>query len=377
MGTLTTNLGLDKPTVGADSDQWGTLLNQSMDTLDLSVQFGALTKSVAGGVNVTLSANEAAKQVIILTGTLTANIAVIVPNSPVRRYVIRNSTTGAFTVTVRRAVGTGVIVPQGGTRLVYNDGTDVFFEDVQFSQTAASATTATTATNVSGGTASVTTLTASGAAALNGGVTTTTLNATGNVTLGDAGTDTALLNAQLSAGGGVGALGQALISRGVDQSPQWGDVFRSLAPQMASGTSVTFTGIPTTAKRVTLSLNSVSSNGADLFQVQLGTAAGFTVTGYANVVSAGNAASSYTSGFVANINGQAAANSTSGSLVFTKSVGNTWVCSGVAGVDNAGAVVGSISFGSVSLAQAITQIRLTTLLGTDTFDAGSVVVFYE
>lgn len=70
---------------------------------------------------------------------------------------------------------------------------------------------ATNATNVTGGTVSATTGTFSGNVALNGATT----------TIGDAGTDTALLNAQLSAGGGVGTAGQVLSSRGANQSPQW------------------------------------------------------------------------------------------------------------------------------------------------------------
>lgn len=51
-----------------------------------------------------------------------------------------------------------------------------------------------------------------------------TLNVKGNTTLGDAGTDTATLNAQLSAGGGVGTSGQFLKSRGTNSSPIWDTV---------------------------------------------------------------------------------------------------------------------------------------------------------
>lgn len=96
---------------------------------------------------------------------------------------------------------------------------------------------ATNATNVTGGTVSATTGTFSGNVALNGATT----------TIGDAGTDTALLNAQLSAGGGVGTAGQVLASRGANQSPQWQDdqrvgvnqTWQNLTASRAIGTTYT------------------------------------------------------------------------------------------------------------------------------------------
>lgn len=83
-----------------------------------------LTKSVAGGANVTLSAAESRNTVIMLTGVLTANINVIVPAAG-RPWVIANNTTGAFTVTVKTAAGTGVLVPQATAAQLYCDGTNV------------------------------------------------------------------------------------------------------------------------------------------------------------------------------------------------------------------------------------------------------------
>lgn len=83
--------------------------------------------------------------------------------------------------------------------------------------------TASGAATLNGG-VTTTTLTASGTAALNGGVTTTTLSTSGNATLGDAGTDITTINSQLSANGSVGTAGQVLASRGANLSPQWAPV---------------------------------------------------------------------------------------------------------------------------------------------------------
>lgn len=85
---------------------------------------GVLSKSVAGGSNVTLTAAEAGYATLIFTGTLTANISVIVPTAA-GRWIVRNSTSGAFSLTVKTSAGTGVSIPQGKSLEVYCDGINV------------------------------------------------------------------------------------------------------------------------------------------------------------------------------------------------------------------------------------------------------------
>lgn len=79
-----------------------------------------LGKSIAGGANVTLTAAEGQYPIILLTGVITANINVIVP-SATREWVIANNTTGAFSVTVKTAAGSGVTVAQGASLHLYCD----------------------------------------------------------------------------------------------------------------------------------------------------------------------------------------------------------------------------------------------------------------
>lgn len=86
---------------------------------------GVLTKSVAGGVNVSLSAVEAGNGILVFTGALSANIAVIVPNSPTRPWIVQNNTTGGYSLTVKTAAGSGVAVTQGRSLELYCDGTNV------------------------------------------------------------------------------------------------------------------------------------------------------------------------------------------------------------------------------------------------------------
>lgn len=86
---------------------------------------GRLSKSVAGAANVTLTAVEAGNGILEFTGAITANIAVIVPTSPTRLWVVKNNTTGAFTLTVKTSAGAGVVVATGKAEIVYTDGTNV------------------------------------------------------------------------------------------------------------------------------------------------------------------------------------------------------------------------------------------------------------
>ncbi len=90
----------------------------------IDVGFGRLSKSVAGGTDITLTATEAANQFIELTGTLTGNINVVVPAAP-RLFFIYNGTSGAFSVTLKTAAGSGVAVSQGGRTLLECDATNV------------------------------------------------------------------------------------------------------------------------------------------------------------------------------------------------------------------------------------------------------------
>jgi hypothetical protein len=86
---------------------------------------GVLNLSVAGGVNVSLSANQAGNGTLNFTGALTANIAVIVP-STVGKWTVENNTTGPYTLTLKTAAGSGVAVTQGKIQSVFGDGTNVY-----------------------------------------------------------------------------------------------------------------------------------------------------------------------------------------------------------------------------------------------------------
>lgn len=75
--------------------------------------------------NVTLTPIQAARQMIIITGTLTANVQLIFP-AYTKQWTIVNSTTGAFSITAKTAVGSGDVVPQGSAQVMYGNGLGIF-----------------------------------------------------------------------------------------------------------------------------------------------------------------------------------------------------------------------------------------------------------
>ena len=147
-----------------------------------------------------------------------------------------------------------------------------------------------------------------------------------------------------------------------------------------SGTSIDFTSIPSWVKRVTLSLNGVSLSGTALLRFRLGTSGGIATTGYngaGSVISSGSATVNQTAGFDIYTNVPNATYSYSGAIVFTliDATNNVWAAQGVF-ASHSVAWTHTVA-GVVALSGVLTQARLTTSNGTDTFDAGSVNILYE
>ncbi len=90
--------------------------------------YGITTLPPSNGGVLTLTPAQATKSVIVVSGVLAANLQVVLPNS-LRRWLIINTTSGAFTTTVKTAAGSGVQIPQGGFTApveVYGDGTNIY-----------------------------------------------------------------------------------------------------------------------------------------------------------------------------------------------------------------------------------------------------------
>ena len=142
-----------------------------------------------------------------------------------------------------------------------------------------------------------------------------------------------------------------------------------------SGTSIDFTGLPAWVKRITVMFTGVSTSGTSFTQIQLGTGSTtYTTTGYLGGAYNGGG-SVFSTGMLFS-QGGAAADIRYGMAIITNITGNTWVVSGSTGLGN-GTGGGSVFGGSIALAAALTAVRITTVNGTDTFDAGSINILYE
>jgi hypothetical protein len=154
---------------------------------------------------------------------------------------------------------------------------------------------------------------------------------------------------------------------------------RDTAKASTSGTTVEFTGIPSWAKRITVMLSGVSTNGSSSPQIQVGTSSGFVTSGYAVVGSsisgAGAGSVDASSGFVFSNNNIASTSVLGGVFTLCQISGNTWVGNGSFG--DSGRQFMHLSSGSIAAAAAVDRIRVTTVNGTDAFDAGTVNIMYE
>jgi hypothetical protein len=128
--TYSDRLRLELIALGEQSGTWGTTTNTNLGTL--------LEESIAGYVSVTHddsatdtltslngATDEARNMVVDVVGTLTATRILECPAKE-KVYIIRNGTTGGFSITFQPVGGTGLSIPNGATMLVYTDGSTMF-----------------------------------------------------------------------------------------------------------------------------------------------------------------------------------------------------------------------------------------------------------
>ena len=136
MASTFSDLGIELMATGENSGTWGTKTNTNLQIIEKAIA-GYVEKSIAGGAQTTqLSITDgtttesdsiARHAVIKLTGTITGNQIVTVPDSIEKVYIVTNGTSGAYTVQFKTASGTGITfgVSEKTTRLVYSDGTNL------------------------------------------------------------------------------------------------------------------------------------------------------------------------------------------------------------------------------------------------------------
>ena len=129
--STSSDLKLELITTGEKSGTWGTITNTNLQILEQAAS-GYLSLNV-GSADVALSlANHATANgknlYYKLTGTLTANRNVTMPDSAERVFIVEDATTRSssnYTLTVKTVSGTGLTLPIGSTTIVYSDGTNI------------------------------------------------------------------------------------------------------------------------------------------------------------------------------------------------------------------------------------------------------------
>ena len=130
--SYSTDLKLELMVTGENSGTWGDKTNSNLNLIQQAVA-GYEAVSIAGGAQTTALAmtdatiSNARNAVIKLTGTITGNQIVTIPDSIEKTYIIENGTTGAFTVEFKTVSGTGPTwsATDKGVKVLYSDGTNV------------------------------------------------------------------------------------------------------------------------------------------------------------------------------------------------------------------------------------------------------------
>lgn len=435
--TYTSSNRLALQATGDNPTTWGQRLNtrvfdmvdealDGVNELDITVTT-AYSLTTASGTT-----DQARKRTLHITGTATANATVTVPALN-KFYVVKCSYTGAYTVTIKTASDAGVAFTAGDGGLVFVTSSGVFevlrksdmllaannlsdLTDTEAARTALGMGNPTVNTFTNDGSTIARTLSQDPGTVnaiiviFDGVVQTPTLDYTlsgttltyvtqpangtkelifiGNQSLpagepSDGSVDLTKLSSSVYASEAEALAGSdntklmtpLRVAQALDAAPK---LTLSASQATTSGTYVDFT-IPADAKRVTLNLSGVSTNGSDNWIVQLGDSGGVETSGYLGTgahISGGSISNAvYTTGF--GIHSNSSSRVVSGGLILTllDDATNLWQASGVLGCSDSSFIL--FVGGSKALSGELTTVRLTTLAGTNTFDAGSASVSIE
>jgi hypothetical protein len=144
----------------------------------------------------------------------------------------------------------------------------------------------------------------------------------------------------------------------------------------SNNTEFDFNDIPAWVKRITIMIAGLSGSGTSIFRLRLGTASGIETSDYASRVVIFSSGTTSTAGFDLAQFAPAATNTYEGTIILNlmNATTNTWAATWQFSRQD-GAV--GMGVGSKPLGGALDRVRITTVNGTDTFDAGSVNIMYE
>ena len=133
MASTFSELGLELMATGENAGTWGTKTNANLNLVE-QVTGGYIEVSIAGGAGTSALTvadgaltGTAQNRIIKLTGSITGNRIVTIPQNMENYYIILNGTSGAYTVQVKASAGSGSTVTYSATdkgyKILYSDGT--------------------------------------------------------------------------------------------------------------------------------------------------------------------------------------------------------------------------------------------------------------
>jgi hypothetical protein len=127
--SYSTDLKLELMVTGEASNTWGDKTNSNWNLIQQAVagyQSLALTSTTTTLAMSNATISNARNMVLELTGTLSANSTVNLPDGIEKFYVVKDSVThGAYTLTFKTASGSGFTTENGKAYLAYSDGTNM------------------------------------------------------------------------------------------------------------------------------------------------------------------------------------------------------------------------------------------------------------
>ena len=131
--SYSTDLKIELMVTGENAGTWGDKTNDNLNVIQQAIA-GYGEQSIAGGAQTTAltianspTLSVARNIVIKLTGTITGNQVVTIPDSIEKTYIVENGTSGAFTVQFKTVSGTGPTwsTVDKGIKFLYSDGTNI------------------------------------------------------------------------------------------------------------------------------------------------------------------------------------------------------------------------------------------------------------
>ena len=128
--TTSASLKLTVQATGENSGTWGQITNTNLLILEQAIGgYSGLTVNNTLGNTLTFTngaLSNGKDQVIKLTGTLAANVNVVVPDSVEKTYIIHDGCDHAgYTLTFKTSSGSGVDLCEGHKYVLYSDGTNI------------------------------------------------------------------------------------------------------------------------------------------------------------------------------------------------------------------------------------------------------------